>query len=206
MVGIAASPRPADRAADAPFPIYAPWGRSRTGGMAMVSLLPWRQAGSISELTGESLRRRGVRVLLADLDNTLVRYSDQEPSAALTEWLADLTAHGVTLFLLSNSRKPARAAHFAQALGVDYLDHAGKPKTGGFAWALARCGARAEDCAMVGDQVFTDVLGANLAGVRAILVEPIRLAGNPGRYLRYWAELPARLLSRKRTWDREEEG
>ncbi len=56
---------------------------------------------------------------------------------------------------------------------------------------------------MVGDQIFTDVLGANRAGVRSILVKPIRLAGNPGRYLRYWAEAPMRLLSRGRRWKKE---
>lgn len=172
----------------------------------MFSLLPWRQARSIYDLTGESLEKAGVRLLLADLDNTLCPYSVQEPDEALRAWLANLTAHGVTLFLLSNSRKPRRAAHFAQALGIPYLGHAGKPKTGGFAKALAQQGEEAAACAMVGDQIFTDILGANRAGVRSILVRPISLAGNPGRYLRYWAELPMRFLSRKRIWNREGEG
>ena len=51
---------------------------------------------------------------------------------------------------------------------------------------------------MVGDQIFTDTLGANNAGVIPLLVEPIRLAGNPGRYLRYAAETPFRMLGRRR--------
>ncbi len=169
----------------------------------MFSLLPWRQAGSVFELTGESLAQAGITLLLADLDNTLIPYSVNEPGDALRAWLADLTAHGVRLFLLSNNRKPQRPAHFAQCLGIDYLDHAGKPKTGSFFQALERCGASAGESAMVGDQIFTDVLGANRAGVRAILVKPIRLAGNPGRYLRYWAEAPMRLLSRGRRWKKE---
>lgn len=169
----------------------------------MFSLLPWRQAKSIYELTSESLEKAGVRLLLADLDNTLCTYSAKEPDQALRDWLADLQGHGVTLFLLSNSRKPRRAAHFAQALDIPYLGHAGKPKVGGFRKALASQGVDASACAMVGDQVFTDTLGANRAGVRSILVEPISLAGNPGRYLRYWAELPVRFFSRNRRWDRE---
>ena len=59
-------------------------------------------------------------------------------------------------------------------------------------------GAAGEQTAIVGDQVFTDVLGGNRAGISTILVEPIRLAGNPGRYLRYAVEIPFRLLSGRR--------
>lgn len=166
-------------------------------------LLPWKQADSIYDLTGESLEWAGIRFLLADLDNTLCLYSDTEPSQPLRDWLADLNAHGTQLFLLSNSRKPKRPAHFAQALGIGYLGHAGKPKTAGFQKALAQLGAEPGACAMVGDQVFTDVWGANRAGIRSILVRPISLRGNPGRYLRYWAELPARYMAKRRIWNGE---
>lgn len=172
----------------------------------MFSLLPWRQANSIFDLTGESLAGAGIRFLMADLDNTLCPYSVWEPDEPLRSWLADLQGHGVTLFLLSNSRKPRRPAQFAQALGISYLGHAGKPKTGGFVRAMAGQTVTAEECAMVGDQVFTDTLGANRAGVRSILVKPISLSGNPGRYLRYWAELPVRWLARKRLWNEGKEG
>ncbi len=166
----------------------------------LFSLLPWRQTGSVFDLTGETLAGQGIALLLVDLDNTLIPYSDAEPTKALLDWKNDLAAHGVTVFLLSNNRKPQRPERFARALGVEHISHAGKPKTTGFSQALARCGQAPERCAMVGDQVFTDVLGANRAGVRSILVKPISLKGNPGRYLRYWAELPLRGLSRKRQW------
>lgn len=169
-------------------------------GDVLFSLLPWRQAGSVFDLTGETLAGQGISLLLADLDNTLTSYSQAEPTKALLEWHSDLAAHGVTVFLLSNNRRPQRPERFAKALGIEHISHAGKPKTTGFFQALARCGESPERCAMVGDQVFTDVLGANRAGVRSILVRPISLAGNPGRYLRYWAELPVRWLSRKRQW------
>ncbi len=167
----------------------------------MFSLLPWKQARSVFDLTGQSLKKAGVRLLLADLDNTLVPYGVPQPDDALRAWQADLAAHGVTLFLLSNSRKATRAPDFANALGIPYLCHAGKPKTGGFVRAMTGQTVTAGECAMVGDQIFTDVLGANRAGVRSILVKPISLSGNPGRYLRYWAELPMRFLSRGRQWD-----
>lgn len=169
----------------------------------MFSLLPWKVTDSIYELTGESLRQAGISLLLADLDNTLIPYGETMPGEALRQWLKDLNAHRVTLFLLSNSRKATRAPNFAKALGIDYLCHAGKPKVGGYHAAMERCGAQPRECAMVGDQIFTDTLGANRAGIRSILVQPISLAGNPGRYLRYWAELPMRGLSCRRGWNRE---
>ena len=154
-------------------------------------------AHDIYELTGEALERRGFKLLLADLDNTLVPYGVPLPDEKLKNWRDDLAAHGVTLFILSNNRKKHRPRIFAEALGVPYIGRAGKPRTPSFVKAMERMGVAKDQTAIVGDQVFTDVLGGNRAGVSAILVEPIRLAGNPGRYLRYAMEIPFRLLSGK---------
>ena len=154
-------------------------------------------AHDIYEITGAALERRGIRLLLADLDNTLVPYGVPLPDERLKGWRDDLNAHGVTLFILSNNRHEDRPRIFSEGLGVPYIGHAGKPKTPSFIKAMERMGVTKEQTAIVGDQIFTDVLGGNLAGVSAILVEPIRLAGNPGRYLRYAVEWPFRLLSGK---------
>ena len=152
----------------------------------------WLRAGftarDIYEITGEALERRGFRLLLADLDNTLVPYGVPLPDKRLKAWRDDLSAHGVTLFVLSNNRHESRPRIFSQALDVPYIGHS-------FLKAMERMGVTKEQTAIIGDQVFTDVLGGNRAGVSTILVEPIRLAGNPGRYLRYAAEWPFRLLS-----------
>ncbi len=162
------------------------------------SLIPCGVCRSVYELSGPLLADHGITLVLADLDNTLAKYGQPEPDEPLRGWLDDLRAHGAELFILSNSRKPTRAQIFSDSLGVPYLSHSGKPKTGGFRAALDRTGRRPEETLMVGDQIFTDVLGANLAGIRSCLIEPIELAGNPGRYLRYWAETPFRLLGRRR--------
>lgn len=153
-------------------------------------------AHDIYELSGAALKRRGFRLLLADLDNTLAPYGVPLPDGRLMQWRDELAAHGVTLFILSNNRKEHRPRIFAEALKVRYIGHAGKPKTPSFYKAMEQMGVTKEQTAIVGDQVFTDVLGGNLAGVSAILVKPIRLAGNPGRYLRYAVELPFRLAAR----------
>lgn len=152
-------------------------------------------ADNIYELTGEAMERRGIRLLLADLDNTLVPYGVPLPDEKLKGWRDDLAAHGVTLFVLSNNRHANRPRTFAQGLEVPYIGHAGKPKTPSFFKAMEQMGVTPDQTAIVGDQVFTDVLGGNRAGVTTILVKPIRLAGNPGRYLRYAIEVPFRRLS-----------
>lgn len=154
-------------------------------------------ADTIYEISGEALARRGIKLLLADLDNTLVPYGVPLPDERLIRWRDELHAYGVTLFVLSNNRHEDRPRIFAQGLDVPYIGHAGKPKTPSFFRAMEEMRVTREQTAIIGDQIFTDVLGGNRAGVTTILVKPIRLAGNPGRYVRYAVEVPFRLLSRK---------
>ena len=155
---------------------------------------------SVTAIDPEALARRGVRLVLADLDNTLVPYKVTEPPAEVVAWKEALEEQGIQLFLLSNSRKPGRAQRFAQKLGIPYQGHSGKPRKVGYLRAMERMGCTPRETVMVGDQIFTDTLGANNAGVTPLLVEPIRLAGNPGRYIRYALETPFRLLGRGRSF------
>ena len=165
--------------------------------MALPILAHW--AGrSIFDIEPAALARRGIRLLLADLDNTLAKYGQPDPEPAVQQWKCGLAEAGVELFLLSNSRKPTRAGHYARCLEVPYLGHAGKPRTEGFFRAMEQMGRTPAQTAMVGDQIFTDILGAKRAGVLALMVEPMELRGNPGRYLRYVVEEPFRALGRRR--------
>lgn len=153
---------------------------------------------SIAHISPQALAARGIKLVLADLDNTLVPYKVTQPSPELIAWKEALRASGIELFLLSNSRKPGRAKAFAEQLGIPYQGHSGKPKKAGYLKAMERMGVVPEETVMVGDQIFTDTLGANNAGVTPLLVRPIRLAGNPGRYIRYAVETPFRLLGKRR--------
>lgn len=155
---------------------------------------------SVTHIDPKALAQKGIRLVLADLDNTLVPYKVTQPPAEVVAWKEELEANGVELFLLSNSRKPGRAQKFAQQLGIPCQGHSGKPKKAGYLKAMERMGAQPEQTVMVGDQIFTDTLGANNAGVIPLLVEPIRLAGNPGRYIRYAVETPFRLLGKRRAF------
>ena len=155
---------------------------------------------SISALDPDALAGRGITLVLADLDNTLAPYKATEPAPELVAWKQALDQRGIALFILSNSRKPGRVQRFAQALDVPFQGRSGKPGKAGYLTALQRMGRRPHQTVMVGDQIFTDVLGANNAGVVPLLVQPIQLAGNPGRYLRYAVETPFRLLGRRRAF------
>lgn len=150
---------------------------------------------SIFDLDGSALAAKGIALLLADLDNTLVPYGVPVPTDEVRAWNERLRMAGVTLFVLSNNRHADRPRIFCEAMDIPFIGHAGKPQTPSFFKAMERVGVKPEQTAIVGDQIFTDILGGNRAGVTTILVKPIRLAGNPGRYVRYAAELPFRALS-----------
>lgn len=174
------------------------WGACLEGDTLKFPLIPNFYFESIFAIDLARLQARGVRLLLADLDNTLVPYGVHTPPPEIEAWRDDLARAGISLFVLSNSRRPGRAQRFAQKLGIPYQGRAGKPKKKGYLLAMERMGCAPAETVMVGDQIFTDTLGANNAGVVPLLVEPIRLSGNPGRYLRYAAETPFRLLGKRR--------
>lgn len=163
-----------------------------------LSPIPRGVYSSVTDIDPKALAAKGVRLVLADLDNTLVPYKVTQPPPEIVAWREALRASGIELFLLSNSRKPGRAQRFAEQLGIPYQGHSGKPKRAGYLRAMERMGVTPGQTVMVGDQIFTDTLGANNAGVTPLLVQPIRLAGNPGRYIRYAVETPFRLLGRRR--------
>ena len=153
---------------------------------------------SVTHIDPKALAARGIKVVLADLDNTLVPYHVKEVTDEVLAWKKSLDEAGICLFLLSNSRRPGRAQYFGELLDIPWQGWSGKPKKKGYLRAMERMGVTPAETVMVGDQIFTDTLGANNAGVTPLLVEPIRLAGNPGRYIRYAIETPFREIGRRR--------
>ena len=162
-----------------------------------MSLVPAHMVESVYWLIPERLKDHGVRLDLADLDNTLAPYEESLPSPALRAWKAELEENGITLFVVSNSRKSRRCPDFCEALGIGCVRHAGKPGTRGFREALEQTGIPAENAVMVGDQIFTDIWGANRAGITSVLVRPMAWGKNPFRRVRYAIETPFRLAAMK---------
>lgn len=161
------------------------------------SLIPTHICETIYDINWNALAEQGVTLVLTDLDNTLIPYSVSEPNDALFRWKKELNDLGMTLFVLSNSRKSHRCPDFCAKLGVPYLRHAGKPRRAGFFRAMEQLGVTPRETVMLGDQLFTDGLGANRAGVPVYLVRPLEF-GNPFRFLRYVAELPFRRIAQRR--------
>jgi len=136
-------------------------------------LMPKERVARISEITPDWLAARGLRGVIADLDNTLVPYgAAPPPPAELAEWKRALDRAGVPLAIVSNA-KPGRTRQWAEALGVPGWGLAGKPVPLSLRLTIKKMGLSPAEVAIVGDQLFTDVLGANLAGGYSVLVEPI---------------------------------
>lgn len=127
---------------------------------------------SLTEITLDDLRTLGVKGLLLDVDNTLTTHKSQALDSQIDTWLKDMQNNGIALTIVSNG-PPARVAPFAKRVGLRYIALALKPLPIGFIRGARRLGLPRRLCAAVGDQTFTDIIGANLAGVRSIQLLPI---------------------------------
>ena len=138
-----------------------------------VSLIPDVLLDRYAQLTPEWLKKRGITLLLSDLDYTLAPKSVRRPDDELKNWISMLQAEGITMMIVSNNRSPERVEEYCAELGISYQGHAGKPSPRGLLAAMEKAGADREHTAMLGDKLLTDVLAANRAGVLALMVEPV---------------------------------
>ena len=152
--------------------------------------------GSLTDITPEFLRARGVRDVLVDLDNTLGVRHPSTPTPEAEAWIECLRGNGFRVVVLSNARNPARAAAFCELLGLPHIARAGKPRRGGFLQAARALNRAPGELVMVGDQIFTDMLGARRSGVQAFWVRPVAL---DSLFVRLRHELEKPFL-RKRGW------
>ena len=138
--------------------------------MALVK--PWRREADVASIDVGGLVEAGVRCVLIDRDNTVVpRDTKQAPESALA-WLDALRAAGIKVCMVSNNFHSREVEESARELGCEVVHHAMKPAPFAVRRALKLMGATADEAVLVGDQVFTDVMAGNLAGVRPILVNP----------------------------------
>lgn len=161
----------------------------------MLSLIPDLIYDSVIQLTPEVLRGLGIDVLFLDFDNTIVPYTSDVPSAQVADWFDSVKAAGIRLCVVSNTKR-ARAPEFCRRLEIDCVTHANKPFPNGIRRAMALY-PDAEKIALVGDQIYTDVLGANWSGVTSILIRPIHLH-NIWLKMRHWLEKPWIAIGRRR--------
>ena len=157
--------------------------------------IPKCSAQDIYESTPEFVREQGVELLLMDLDNTLSPYIVDEATEELKEWIRILQAGGIEPFIFSNN-KGDRPMLFARQLGLEYVKLAKKPRQDVLHQVLEAKGYTPAQTAIIGDQIYTDVLCGAIGGLYTIVVKPI-LLHNPLHTLRYWAEAPFRFLGKR---------
>ena len=137
------------------------------------SPLPKIIAEKLTDITPELLRSRNIRLLMLDFDNTIVPYTTTVPTEEMETWLQSMNAlPDISLCIVSNSHND-RVPKFCRERNLAVITHAKKPFPKGIRECLAKYGLPASEAALVGDQIYTDTLGANAAGVTSILVKAI---------------------------------
>ncbi len=136
------------------------------------TLLPDWRFPHVMDLTPDRLRELGLKALLLDLDGTLKRYDSPEVSAEMQDWIARTLSAGVRMCVVSNGRT-ARIGPMAERLGLPAIGGACKPLPFACRRALCTLGVTRHEVALVGDQIFTDVIAGNSAGIRTVLVHPL---------------------------------
>ena len=127
----------------------------------------------VSEISLEYLKGNNIKGLILDVDNTLIDYY-KNISEDTINWASNLKQNGIKMCILSNSNKQEKVKEVAGKLGLEYTYFGMKPLKRGFKKAKKMLSLKNSEIAVVGDQLFTDVLGANRMRMYSILVEPIK--------------------------------
>ena len=135
-------------------------------------LSPNLHLNDIFEIDADHLLSLGIKGIITDMDNTLVPWSDRAVHPRLAEWFTNLKKKGFKLFIISNNSKD-RGWQLARELDIPAIWSAIKPRRRAFRKALEHMQLSPEAVAVVGDQIFTDVLGGNRLGLYTIHVNPI---------------------------------
>ena len=134
---------------------------------------PHESLATVQEVNLESLKESGKTLILLDVDNTLLPWRGNDVPSAVLKWLAQGKSLGFQFCILSNTRHPVRLRMLSELLGVQYIRAKFKPSRQMYFMALEKYDVAAEEAVMIGDQLLTDVLGANRAGIDAIWIRPV---------------------------------
>lgn len=127
---------------------------------------------SVFEISLEDFRQAGIRGIIIDLDNTLTEWQNPKLPQDAVAWLEKVMRAGLRICFVSNN-SIRRVEEVAARLGLPFIAHAQKPRRKSFRHALAIMNTYPEETAVIGDQIFTDILGGNRLGLYTILVSPL---------------------------------
>ncbi len=133
---------------------------------------PTWQVKRIYSLTPEELKRAGIKAVLTDLDNTLIAWDNPEGTVELKRWIAEMEAAEIPVVVVSNNSH-ARVKRALSHIELPFVSRSLKPFGYGIRRALKKLNLNTDQVVMVGDQLITDILAANITGTRSILVKPL---------------------------------
>ncbi|WP_411677660.1 YqeG family HAD IIIA-type phosphatase [Caproicibacter sp.] len=157
----------------------------------MSLFLPTVSVGKATDITPELIRAMNANAILLDVDNTLALHGSQTPFPGTVEWAKQMRKAGIRLVLVSNNFQK-RVEPFAAKYGLPFLSLSLKPFPAAYHRAVRRLGVEPEEAVVVGDQIFTDVFGANWAGIKSILLVPAGMEQSLSFRLRRALEKPIR--------------
>ncbi len=137
-----------------------------------MNLYPKLYINNVKEITYEILQKNNIKGLILDVDNTLIDYYRNMPEG-IKEWCKNLKEQNIKFCIASNSNKKEKIRQVSENLGIPYIYFAKKPLKTGLTKARKTMELEPNEVAVVGDQIFTDILGANRCKMFSILVEPI---------------------------------
>ena len=155
-------------------------------------LRPTLLAPAVWSIDIEDLWRRGIRGVVLDLDNTISRWNEFQVLPPAREWIAQAQRRGMRLCIASNALRGGRVASVAEELGIACVPQAGKPLPRAYRRAMSVMNTDPASTCVVGDQVFTDIVGANWLGIATVLVEPVSSRESPHTRLIRLIERPLR--------------
>ncbi|RKQ37855.1 YqeG family HAD IIIA-type phosphatase [Oceanobacillus halophilus] len=134
--------------------------------------LPNEYVKSIFEIHPDDLKQRGIKGIITDLDNTLVAWDVKDATPEVIQWFKRMKEHDIQITIISNNNLN-RVKVFSEPLDIPFVYSARKPLRRAFKKVQKQMHLKKEEVVVIGDQVLTDVLGGNSAGLYTILVVPI---------------------------------
>lgn len=165
----------------------------------MALFQPAQRVASVTDVDLDVLKAQGVKGLLVDLDNTLLPRDTSVVPPSVAVWVGSLSGR-FDVCLVSNNWHQ-RVHEVAEELGLPLVAKAVKPFPFAFVKAIRTLGLRRRECAVIGDQLFTDVLGGNILGLPSVMVEPLSQTDLPHTLL--LRRLEARIMKTKLTSARQ---
>lgn len=155
--------------------------------MSLENYMPDFALEKAYDVTGESLKKHGIKVVFVDLDNTLIAWNNPDGTPEMRQWLHDLQDAGIPVVVVSNN-KYERVKRAVEKFGIEFEAFALKPFTFGINRALKRFDVQPYEVIMIGDQLMTDIRAAKRAGLKSVLVKPLIQTDSINTQINRWRE------------------